>query len=299
MKVSIAKIRPNPFQVRKHIDRVKIEALAHEIKALGFWAPLRAREVDGHYELCYGHRRYEALKHLKWKEVDIDIVKLSDDDMAVQALVENLQREGLADTEKAEGITRLITRFIESEHLTIDSATNRVAMLMGLSSGRVLQIRGVKNLGKKSQRLIEQRAISGAVAQMADRIGGDEMVETAVEHGLSHHTLIKIGTELGRITEPTIRERVRKAVIAGKVRDPEAVREQARKVSRKVEEHSGKRPPPDLLIVIRAWTKTMHAWAKKLDEVQPYLNYIESEPDTANEFKAATRELIDKLKRFL
>jgi ParB-like chromosome segregation protein Spo0J len=45
---------------------------------------------------------------LGYKQLDVEIVALDDTQMATQALVENLQREGLADIEKANGIKRLM-----------------------------------------------------------------------------------------------------------------------------------------------------------------------------------------------
>ena len=299
MKVPIAKIRPNPFQVRKHVDRAAINALAAEIKTLGFWGSLRARKVDGEYELCFGHRRLEALKILKWKEVDIEIVKLSDDDMASYALVENLQREGLTDIEKADGIQRLMERFNPNGNEKIPDVRNRVAELLGLSVTRLYELLQVKTLSKRSQSLIAKKEIAGGTSIRAHQLGGEAMVETAARHRLGYHTIGKMQAELAAIAEPPIRERVRKAVVAGKVRDPESIREEVRKVSRQVAERTGTRPPPDLRVVIRAWTKTMHAWAKQLDHVEPYRNYIDEDEDTAEAFRAAIRELTDKLKRFL
>src|SRR5713226_5680034 len=97
-RVRVKDIRPNPFQVRKTYDRQTIKALAQEIESVGLWAgALRGRRSEGTVQLCFGHRRFEAVKELSWKEVDVDIVELSDDEMATQSLVENLQREGLND----------------------------------------------------------------------------------------------------------------------------------------------------------------------------------------------------------
>src|SRR5262245_13243759 len=95
-KIKVKDIRPNPFQHRKTTDAQAIQSLAREIDKVGLWAgALRGRESDGHVQLCFGHRRLAAVKELGWKEVDVDVVELSDEDMALQALVENLQREGL------------------------------------------------------------------------------------------------------------------------------------------------------------------------------------------------------------
>ena len=96
--VAIKDIIPNPFQARKHINRETVKQLAEEIRNFGLWpGALKGRWRGGRLELCYGHRRLEAIKYLSWDEVEVEIVDMDDDEMALQSLAENLQREGLSD----------------------------------------------------------------------------------------------------------------------------------------------------------------------------------------------------------
>ena len=106
--VSVKDIVPNPFQSRKLMDPADIKLLAAEIKEKGFWhGALRARRVNGKYELVFGHRRLAALKQLGVKEVEVEVIKLDDTGMAEDSLVENMQRMGLTDMDKAEAIVKL------------------------------------------------------------------------------------------------------------------------------------------------------------------------------------------------
>src|SRR5215467_12971554 len=119
-KVKIKDIRPNPFQPRKKQDAEAIKGLAEEISRMGLWAgALRGRDKDGHVELCFGHRRLEAVKLIGWKEVEVDIHRLSDEDMALQALIENVQREGLNEADRAEGIAECVKLRSGIEDLSI------------------------------------------------------------------------------------------------------------------------------------------------------------------------------------
>ena len=43
----------------------------------------------------------------------------------------------------------------------------------------------------------------------------------------------------------------------------------------------------------------MEKWTAQLEEVLPYIDYIEQDTTGAAEFKTATRALIDRLKQFL
>lgn len=295
MKVAISQIRPNPFQVRKHIDREAIAALAAEIKELGYWGGLRARKHKGAYELVFGHRRLEALKMLKVKEVDLEICDLSDDDMAMQALVENLQREGLSDLDKAAGLQALIERLNEDGKR---QGRAKTARLMGLSERRIDNIVSLLDMPSSAKKLLESGGITGRTAIAARQLGGNAMIETAAKHKLPLHTLTKIGQELNEIPEEKIRAKVKQAVIAGKVRDPETVREHERKIRSTSSRAAGK-GPTDLRLVVRQWTRTMTQWADQLEQVVPYIDYIEEDADLAAKFKVATRNLIEKLKRFL
>jgi ParB family transcriptional regulator, chromosome partitioning protein len=292
MKVLISSIRPNAFQVRKHVDREGVQALAHEIKELGYWGSLRARKQGNHYELCFGHRRLEALKLLKIKEVDLEVVDLSDDEMATQALVENLQREGLTDVEKAEGIKQLIERYEANGQKT---GRQHVAALMGLSEPRIAELLSLSALTRQSKQFVARRQISGATAVRAMRIGGEEMIATAVKHALPQKTLQGIQQELLAISEPKIREQVTKAVVAGRLRDPESVRMRERQL------RAAKTGPvpTDLRVMVRKWTKSMREWMELLDVALEYRDYMETDPEGAEKFKTAARELIDKLKGFL
>ena len=295
MKVPIGKIEPNPFQVRKRYDRESIQALANEIKELGMWGALRARKHGSSYELAFGHRRLAALKLLKTKDVEIEVVDLSDDDMATQAVVENLQREGLTDIEKAEGLKFLIERFDQDGKR---GGRTRVAGLVGLSVRRIDDLVGLLLAPVTIRKLIENRVISGATATVAKQLGGEKMVKTAVKLKLAQHTISKMAQEVAAIPEPKIREQVKKAVISGRVRDPESVREHERKVRRQIAKKSGTNVPPDLRFVIRTWTKDIIEWNKKLDAVIPYRDYIDEDKELAAAFRSACRDLIKKLEKF-
>ncbi len=292
MKVSISQVRPNPFQARQQVDRERVQALADEIKTLGYWGSLRARKNGGHYELCFGHRRLEALKLLNIKDVELELVELSDEDMATQGLVENLQREGLTELEKATGIHHLIDQFENNGH---KSGRRAVANLMGLTDRRIEELLDLLKLTPQSKQLISRGEIAGKTATYAKRLGGEAMIDTAAKHKLSLHTISGITKELAAIPDATIREKIKKDVVAGKVLTPETVRLKERKLRA---QHAGPEPT-DLRIIIRKWTATMKNWNERLDEVLPFMDYVEEDPSTVTPFKAVTRELIVKLKRFL
>jgi len=73
--------------------------------------PLVVRPSGPDFELVAGERRWRVLKKLGWEKAQTIIRPLSDEQMLVVALVENLQREDLGPLEEAVGYQQLIDGF--------------------------------------------------------------------------------------------------------------------------------------------------------------------------------------------
>lgn len=111
LSVPLDRIRPNPFQPRKHFDEQKIAELAQSIKTYGLLQPVLVRKADHHYQLVAGERRCLACRSLGWTAIPAVLKELNDNAMATIALIENLQRENLHFLEEAEGYERLLLEF--------------------------------------------------------------------------------------------------------------------------------------------------------------------------------------------
>jgi len=107
--IPIDLIRPNPYQPRKKFDQSSMDELCKSIKEYGVIQPINVRKISNtHYELVAGERRLRATAMTGQKEIPAIIVDVSEDDSAVMALIENLQRENLGYLEEAEGYLNLI-----------------------------------------------------------------------------------------------------------------------------------------------------------------------------------------------
>lgn len=110
IEIPIDKVRPNPYQPRKVFDAASIYELAESIREFGVIQPISVRKAaKGAYELIAGERRLRACTYLKLPKVPAIIVDLNDNDSAVVALIENLQRKNLTFFEEAEAYFHLIT----------------------------------------------------------------------------------------------------------------------------------------------------------------------------------------------
>jgi len=107
--VNIENIRPNPYQPRKQFNISALEELCESIRQYGVLQPINVRKMSSNsYELVAGERRLRAAIMAGLKEIPAIIVNVNDDDSAVMALIENLQREDLSFMEEAEGYNNLL-----------------------------------------------------------------------------------------------------------------------------------------------------------------------------------------------
>ncbi len=109
--ISITDIQKNPYQPRKEFDREKLDELAQSIKENGVIQPIIVRQspVIG-YEILAGERRYRASLLAGLHSIPAVVKQLSDQEMMVQAIIENLQRENLNPIEEARAYESLVEK---------------------------------------------------------------------------------------------------------------------------------------------------------------------------------------------
>ncbi|MBT8462753.1 MAG: ParB/RepB/Spo0J family partition protein [Gemmatimonadetes bacterium] len=109
--LEIGRIRPNPFQPRRQFEGTALDELEASIRENGLLQPLVVRPSGPDFELVAGERRWRVLVRMGWERAPTIVRPLSDEQMLVVALVENLQREDLAPLEEAIGYQQLIDGF--------------------------------------------------------------------------------------------------------------------------------------------------------------------------------------------
>ena len=110
-KLSIAAIRPNPYQPRREFAEAELSELQASLKVSGLLQPITVRPAAGGYELISGERRLRAATRLGWPEIPAIIKDVDDRTLLTLALVENLQRADLNAVEEARGYRRLAEEF--------------------------------------------------------------------------------------------------------------------------------------------------------------------------------------------
>jgi len=111
-QMPISQLRPGRYQPRKVIDEGGLYELAESIRTQGVMQPLLVRPVGASgYEIIAGERRFRASQLAGLDEVPVLVREVNDEQAAIMALVENMQREDLNPLEEAQGLQRLVQEF--------------------------------------------------------------------------------------------------------------------------------------------------------------------------------------------
>ncbi len=110
-EIAVEAIALNPHQPRQSFDEARMEELTASIKEHGIIQPIVVRPVGNAFELVVGERRLRAARMAGLKKVPAVVKEMTPQEMAVLALIENLQREDLNVIEEARGFRRLLDEF--------------------------------------------------------------------------------------------------------------------------------------------------------------------------------------------
>lgn len=112
IEIPARKIRPNKTQPRQTFYEEDLRSLSQSISNNGLLQPLTVRKLkNDEYELVAGERRLRASVMAGFTKIPCIVMKCSDKDSAIFALIENLQRKDLGMFEEARGINRLIRKY--------------------------------------------------------------------------------------------------------------------------------------------------------------------------------------------
>lgn len=108
-------LQAGKYQPRTRMDEGALTELADSIRTQGIMQPILVRPLSGKlagkYEIIAGERRYRAATMAGLEEVPVLVREVADENAAVMALIENIQREDLNPLEEAQGVKRLLDEF--------------------------------------------------------------------------------------------------------------------------------------------------------------------------------------------
>ena len=103
----LSSIHPNSRQPRTDFDEFALMELAASIRQNGLLQPVTVRPAAEGYELIMGERRCRACRLLGHTHIEAFVLPADDQESALLALVENVQRKNLHFFEEAEALSRL------------------------------------------------------------------------------------------------------------------------------------------------------------------------------------------------
>ncbi len=135
--IKTADILPNPAQPRCVFESAQLESLSQSIKENGVLQPISVRKnIKGEYELIAGERRLRAAKLADMETIPCIVTDATEQQSAILAILENLQRSDLNPIEEAQALYKLIvewnvTQFDAAARLGIAQSTiaNKLRLL--------------------------------------------------------------------------------------------------------------------------------------------------------------------------
>lgn len=180
-RISIGRIRPNPFQPRKEFAADELTDLKSSLQESGLLQPVTVRPAGRGYELIAGERRLRAAAALGWVEIPAVVRHADDRTLLSLALVENLQRSDLNPVEEAEGYQRLVADF-QLTH-------QQVADVVGKQRSTIANTLRLLNLPLPVQQLLRESVLTAgharALLALTDPEGITRLAQEIRNKGLS------------------------------------------------------------------------------------------------------------------
>lgn len=156
--VQIDIIEPNPYQPRRIFPEDELQKLATSIAEVGLLEPILLRKVGDIYQIAAGERRWRAHKLLNKPTIGAIVTSISDSDMAVFALAENVDREDLSDYEIGIAIRQIENLFPTKKKLAESLGINREDMYRYLTFDDLPEF--IRNDLNSNPRLLSRSAAS-------------------------------------------------------------------------------------------------------------------------------------------
>lgn len=178
LELPTADIRPNPYQPRQTFDDTALEELAASIRRHGVLQPLTVRQTAEGWELVAGERRLRAAKLAGLETVPCICRTAGDQESALLALIENLQRRDLHYLEEAAAIAA----YIRQSGITQEEAAAR----LGRSSSALANKLRLLRLSPDCQRLLVEYGLTERHARALLRLEDDAERLAALAHIAKH-----------------------------------------------------------------------------------------------------------------
>lgn len=208
-------ICPNQNQPRQVFSPEELHGLCESIKCNGILQPLTVRKLSaGRYELIAGERRLRAAAMAGLCEVPCIVLNCDDQQSAVFALLENLQRVDLGPFEEAEGISRLIDEW----NITQEEAALRLGKKQSTIANKLRLLR----LSDEERERITAAGLTERHARALLKLSGEKdrrfALDQIIEEGFNVQQTELLIESIVSSTKPPKKKNMQRTVVIKDVR---------------------------------------------------------------------------------
>lgn len=186
--VDISLVVPNRSQPRREFSEEELRSLGLSIRENGILQPVCVRKVGAVYEIISGERRTRAAKLAGLREIPCIVMNVDEEQSAVLALIENIQRKDLSYFEEALAIEKLIDFY----GMTQEAAAERLGKAQSTIANKLRLLR----FSDAEKRLLLTGNLSERQARALVRIDDVKVRKSAIETVVSRHLNIEQTEEL-------------------------------------------------------------------------------------------------------
>lgn len=172
--LSVNLIKAGKYQPRSSMETESIKALAVSIGQQGIMQPIIVRAIvddQASYEVIAGERRLRAAKIAGLDQVPVIVKAVDDEQAAIMALIENIQREDLNPLEEARGLKRLLDEFALTHE--------QIAESIGRSRSATSNLLRLLNLAPPVQEMLQRNKIDMGHARALLALSAAEQIQLA------------------------------------------------------------------------------------------------------------------------
>jgi len=137
--IPVDRLVDNPYQPRQEYNDDSIEELASSISSNGLLQPIIVSPIKNKKDYFYivvGHRRVRAFRSIGERKITAMLVNLTEEQLMIQSLLENVQRENITILDEAFSLKRLLDAGVQQKDLVekIGKSKGYISKLLSLTN---------------------------------------------------------------------------------------------------------------------------------------------------------------------
>ncbi len=160
-------VMPNPNQPRRTFNHDALKELSESIRQYGVIQPVTVRKMrEGTYELIAGERRLRAASLAGLLKIPAIVIEMEEEDSAIVALVENIQRQNLSFMEEAFAYRQLLDKC----NLTQEELARKIGKTQSAVANKIRLLK----LPQSIREIIKDNSLSERHARALLRLDNEE-----------------------------------------------------------------------------------------------------------------------------